>query len=75
MTGDISLLVAAGVLLVSAWALLVLYCWLTRSTQFFVHDPTLHDRITHYQPIRDDVCRCYMCSRHSAADRLTPRNS
>jgi hypothetical protein len=64
MTGDIALLVAAGVLLVSAWALIVLYCWLTRSTQFIVHDP-----------IKDDVCRCYMCSRPSAADRLTPRNS
>jgi homogentisate 1,2-dioxygenase len=61
MIGDISLLVAAGVLLVSAWALLVLYCWLTRSTQFIVREPT--------------KCRGYCCEQRVAADRLTPRNS
>jgi hypothetical protein len=69
MTADISLLVAAGVLLVSAWALLVLYCWLTRERPITVikQSDYMTWRVTGSEP----GCRCYLCDR----DRLTPRNS
>jgi hypothetical protein len=67
MTSDISLLVAAGVLLLSAWAIITLFFWLGREWP----QPT----VIVIDPIRDDVCRCYMCNRISAVDRLTPRNS
>jgi hypothetical protein len=74
-TLEISLLIvltcfASGVTIIGA-------VWLLLSRER-PHDPTL-DRITNYQPPRyqpiiDDVCRCYLCER-IAADRLTPRNS